>query len=145
MKLISVIFTAALLSLVEACFAQGFINLNFESASFVPGGPNGYSGVQFAQAFPGWTGTVGGTPQTGALYNNVFLDSAGISIIDHGWAASNWFGFPGGLIQGKYTAIHQSGNSLDTGQPADTTLSQAGRFRRAHSHCSSKLMRSLTH
>jgi hypothetical protein len=32
-KLISIIFTAALLSLAESCFAQGFMNLNFESAN----------------------------------------------------------------------------------------------------------------
>ena len=75
-KLISIIFTAALLSLAEACFAQGFVNLNFESASLVPIPGDAYNRVQFAQAFPGWTGTVGGVQQTLALSNNLFLDSS---------------------------------------------------------------------
>ena len=30
-KLVSIIFTASLLSLAEPCFAQGFVNLNFEN------------------------------------------------------------------------------------------------------------------
>jgi hypothetical protein len=122
-KLISIIFTAALLSLAEACFAQGFVNLNFESASLVPVPGDIYNRVQFAQAFPGWTGTVGGVQQTLALYDGVFLDSAGISIIDHNWTP--YIPSSLGLIQGNYTAILQSGLTLASNpQPADTTLSQ---------------------
>jgi hypothetical protein len=100
---------------------QGFINLNFESASLVPTG--GFY-VQFAPAFPGWTGTAGGVSLSNALYNVVYLDTAGISIIDHNWT-NQFNGIPGGLIQGRYTAILQSGIvSLNT--PGDTTLSQTG-------------------
>src|ERR1039457_146039 len=105
--------------------AQAFTNLNFESASLVPAG--GFY-VQFNQAFPGWTGTVGGVQQTLALSNNAYLDTSGISIINHGWSNPfAGFGFPnagsGGLIQGNYTAILQAGLY---GVPADTSLSQTG-------------------
>lgn len=129
MKLISVIFTAVLITSAESCFTQGFVNLNFESASLVPAG--GYY-VQFNQAFPGWTGTCGGVQQTLALYNEVYLDTAGIAIIDHNWTNSaayiNNFGYPplDTLIQGNYTAILMSGLGPPTGQPADTSLSQTG-------------------
>src|ERR1035438_8883011 len=110
-KLISIIFTAALLSLAESGFAQGFVNLNFESATLVPVSGDPYGSVQFAQAFPGWTATyVGGGISTNALYNNVFLNSAGISIIDHNWTNSFGSSFIlGGLIQENYTAILQAG------------------------------------
>ena len=126
MKLISVIFTAALLSLAEVGSSQGFVNLNFESASLVPVPGDPYGSVQYPQAFPGWTETVVGGISTNALYNNVFLDSAGITIIDHNWTNVSYI--PGGLIQGNYTAILQSGLGYTTNgaAPADISLSQTG-------------------
>jgi MYXO-CTERM domain-containing protein len=118
MKLIGVIFTAVLLSLGEMGFAQGFINLNFESASLIPAAP---FEVQFAQAFPGWIGTVGGVQQTLALSNSIYLDTSGISIINSHY---NDLGIgPAGPLQGNYTAILQAGLY---GVPADTSLSQTG-------------------
>jgi len=114
-KLIPVIFTAALLNLAEAGFGQGFVNLNFESASLVPAGP---FEVQFAQAFPGWIGTVGGVQQTIAISNTIYLDTSGISIINGNY---DNFGFgPAGPLQGNYTAI------LQAGLHGDTSLSQTG-------------------
>jgi len=104
--------------------AQAFTDLNFESATMVPA--SGFY-VQFNQAFPGWTGTVDGVQQALVLSNEVYLDSAGISIIDNNWTNStaHLSGFPGGVIQGNYTAILMSGNTLGANpQPADTTLSQ---------------------
>lgn len=112
--------------------AQGFINLNFESATLVPVPGDLYNRVQFAQAFSGWTGTVGGVQQTLALSNNVYLDSAGIAIIDHNWTNSAAYKNGGfyppvsGLIQGNYTAILMSGLDLQTYQIEDATLSQTG-------------------
>jgi len=104
--------------------AQGtFQNLGFESAALVPISANA---VQFAPAFPGWTGTIGGVQQTAALYNAITLDTSAISIIDHGW--SNPFGGPGGVIQDNFTAILIAG--LGSGplgnQPGDVTLAQTG-------------------
>jgi hypothetical protein len=66
---------------------------------------------------------VGGVQQFVAVYNGLFLDTAGFSIIDGGF--TNPFGEPGGLIQGNFTAVLMSGI---TGvlQPADATLAQTG-------------------
>lgn len=122
-----VVFAVALLA-PQNVQAQGFTNLDFESATI---GQTGGSDVQFNQALPGWTGTVGGVQQTVALYNTLYLDTAGIAIIDHNWTNSagynNGGGYPpiSGLIQGNYTAILMSGNTSGANpQPADTTLSQ---------------------
>jgi hypothetical protein len=93
-----------------------FQNLDFESASLVPVP----AGVRFASAFPGWTAYVGGVPLDTALYNDEFLDSSGLSIVDRKFAN-------GTVIQGNYTAILQAGLGLGTFQPADTRLSQTGR------------------
>jgi PEP-CTERM motif len=99
--------------------AQGtFQNLGFESPTLIPIPGDPYGRVQFAPAFPGWTGTVGGVQQTAALYNNEFLDSSGISIIDHGWSSP--LGLPGGVIEGNYTAV------LQAGVGGDTSISQTG-------------------
>ncbi len=101
--------------------AQGsFQNLGFEAATIspIPGDP--YGSVQFGPAFPGWSGTVGGLPQTSALYNNLFLDSSAIGIIDQGWP----FAFAG-VVQGNFTAVLQAGLGVGL-QPADASLFQTG-------------------
>jgi hypothetical protein len=120
------ILIVLLLILAQHGYSQGFINLGFESASLVSAG--GFN-VQFAPAFPGWIGIVGGVQQTIALSNTVYLDTSGISIINHGW--SNPFaglGYPyagsGGLIQGNFTAILQAGVGLTMSD--NTSLSQTG-------------------
>ena len=112
-----------LLSLGGAASQGTFQNLGFESASLVPISANR---VQFAPAFPGWTGSIGGVQQTGALYNDITLDTSAISIIDHSW--SNPFGGPGGIMEGNFTAILIAGlTSLPYGnQPVDVTLAQTG-------------------
>lgn len=103
-------------------FAQGFINLGFESARLVPIPEDPYNRVQFDQAFPGWTATVGGIPVTRVLTNSVFLDTAGIAIINRSW--TNFAFIPGGLIEGRYTAILMSGSLTNTFNGVDTTISQ---------------------
>lgn len=107
---------------LRSASGQDFQDLDFESATLVPVSGDAYGGVQFAQAFPGWTVTIVGAIDTNALYNNVFLDSAGIAIIDHTSS------FSGGVIEGDYTAVLQSGlgNTASGPIPADVTLSQTG-------------------
>ena len=95
------------------CFSQGFVNLDFESATIVPVSGDSYNRVEFAPAFPGWTGSVGGDVQTLALYNNIFLDSSGIGIFDTNQ-----------VIDGNYTAMLEAGLGLGSSQPSNTTLSQ---------------------
>ena len=94
--------------------AQGtFGNLNFESAVIVPISGDPYGSVQFAQAFPGWTGTINGSLETRALYNNMFLDSSGIGIQGPGSSLN---------LSGNYTAMLQSGYAL-SGPPTQALAS----------------------
>jgi len=116
-----------LLSISPLANAQGtFQNLGFESATIVPIPGDPYGRVQFAPAFPGWTGALGGIPQGGALYNSVFLDSAAISILDQGWnsVSNNFPQTRGGLITGSFTPVLIAGLGDPMQQPADATLSQ---------------------
>jgi hypothetical protein len=115
---------AILLSPVLSARAQGsFRNLGFESATLVPvpGQPAFYYS---AQAFPGWTVSIGGSQSDVALYNNVALDSSEITIIDHVWDLRPYpFLSPAGVIDGSFTAVLQAGLT-GIGNPTDTTLSQ---------------------
>ena len=113
----------ALLLSARGAPAQGiFENLGFESAKLVPvpGDPPFYD---FAQAFPGWTGHIGGVQGGLALSNRLNMDSAGFSIIDHNF--SNPYNRAGGLIEGNYTAVLMSGIS-GINQQSDTTMGQTG-------------------
>src|SRR5436190_9811851 len=118
---------ALVLLLCVICTSRGqgtFQNLGFEAASLVPIVGDPYGRVQFSQAFPGWAGYVGTNEQTRALYDNYFLDTSGISIIDSGW--TNQLGASRGLIEGNFSAILQAGfGSLQIG-PANTSIAQTG-------------------
>ena len=118
----------ASLVLICSSSAQGFVNLDFESATLVPVGKTQQTAlpgdqVQLAQALPGWTVTIVAPFTTNALYDNMFLDSAGISIIDTKgpYLASS-------VIDGLYTALLQSGLGYTStgGVVSDTTISQTG-------------------
>jgi hypothetical protein len=102
--------------------AQGtFQNLDFESTVLVPVPGDIYGRVQFAPAFPGWSGMNGTDVETLALYNSMFLDSTGIGI--HGQGSPQTFGPT--RISGNYTAMIQSGRSLSSSlTPTIASLSQ---------------------
>src|SRR5258705_6340372 len=105
LKMLLAISTLAIL----LCPASGqgtFQNLDFESATLIPIPGDPYGSVQFAPAFPGWTGYIGTNQQGAALYNKVYLDSSGISIIDQGWSHLLT---SGGVIDGNFTAVLQAG------------------------------------
>jgi hypothetical protein len=108
--------------LTGSAHAQGsFINLDFESASLVPVPGDPYGRVQLSSALPGWTGCVDGTREVRALYDNKFLDSSGIGLMDTGYASGFY------VRQGSYAVLLQAGVRLGTtDQPADVTLSQTG-------------------
>ena len=109
----------ALLLSGAGAVAQGtFQNLGFESATVV--GPPGTS-VNFGQAFPGWTGYVGGVQRSGASYDSVPMSTAGFSILDTGFSGPS----VAGVIAGNFTAFLMSG-AAGPGQQADTTLAQTG-------------------
>src|SRR5260370_661315 len=121
MKKGAFLFLCLMLLSNTRALAQGtFQNLAFEAATLVPIPGDLYGSVQFAPAFPGWTAYVGGIQQTSSLYNTVFLDTSGISIIDGSGSLR------GLLIQGNFTAVLMAGLGLSPLQPADTSLSQTG-------------------
>ncbi len=100
------------LALLRNVSAQGFVNLDFESATIIPVSGDPYNRIEFTPAFPGWTGYTGTNVQTLALFSVIFLDSSGI-------------GLTGGLS--GYGAMLEAGNTLTSPlMPADTTLSQTG-------------------
>lgn len=85
--------------------SSAFEDLDFEFPTFVPV-PSMYSGsVDAATALPGWTVFWGTSPVDLVLHDNMFLDSAGVSI----WDTNNWGGF-----QGNFTVLIQGGFSLNS-------------------------------
>jgi hypothetical protein len=92
----------------------GFTNLDFESPTAVLAPQF----VPFTQAFPGWTGNIGGALVLSVLHNSMALDSAAIDIID---TTASY----GVVIGGRYTAVLQSGLGSYPSNAA-TTLSQTG-------------------
>src|ERR1051326_1419455 len=108
--LLAVCIVAVLPAADDLLHAQGtFQNLAFESASLVPIPGDPYGRVQFDAAFPAWGGLVGGAQQNAVLYDNLFLDTSGIGIVDSGWP----FGSPP-VIQGAFTALLEAGIGGDT-------------------------------
>lgn len=84
--LLGFIFSVLALSAV----GQGtFQNLDFESAVLVPLAGDPLGRVQFAAAFPGWTGYVGANLQTLADHNNRSLSASGIAIVGPDYPSPN--------------------------------------------------------
>ncbi len=102
--------------------AQGFFNLDFESAN-VGGYATGSSDVPITLALPGWTGTYAssqfGTNQTLQVgYDAISLGGAVISVVDDNAAQ---YGF--GPLEGRYSvALFSQGLA----SPVSSTISQAG-------------------
>src|ERR1700720_1288523 len=96
--------------------AQSFGNLGFESAVLVPVSGDPYDRVEAGPAFPLWTCYTDSTELgvTNVLtlvnYDNEFLDSAGVAILNtndvHGFQALSQ------AFEGNYTALLQAGFSL---------------------------------
>lgn len=83
--------------------AQGFINLDFESPTFVPVASPYQGSVNPSNALPGWTAYWGSSLAPYALYDNYFLDTRGISIFD-----GNEFS-KSAPLQGQYSLLLQGG------------------------------------
>ena len=140
MKLISVIFTAALLNLADSGFSQGFANLNFENAHFTVdssgtffGGIFGSSAVYASNAIPGWTPYLGGVPQTDIVSNNSTAGSAMVSIQGINLPDFETFtGFVEPSLQGRWSIFLQGffgDTNLNNGQyPVVASIGQTGQI-----------------
>ncbi len=100
----------------SGALAQSFVNLDFEAAKVTPPGPGV---VPMSSAMPGWDG------QGYVNYNQEYLDSAGISILDTHY--SGWRQL-GGLLHGRFCALIQSGLRFGGGDLIDASIAQTGRF-----------------
>jgi hypothetical protein len=112
-----VLMAMLLATLNMQALGQGtFQNLDFESATLVPIPGDPYGRVEFAPAFPGWTGYIGTNVQTVADYNSRSLSEPGIAIMDTDYPSA-------GLFQGKYYArLYLS----YPGPPISAALAQSG-------------------
>ena len=104
---------------VHSCFSQGFINLNFESAS-IPNGTSSGSAIPISEGLPGWSAyfssTTGTDQTTQVIYNGISTGGFFISVID-----SNAPVFS--PIQGNYSAFLFGGGDAS---PYSATISQTG-------------------
>jgi hypothetical protein len=104
-----------LLVLVALCgkgAAQGFVNLNFESAQIIPiaGGPY-LNSIAVSNALPGWSVFYGSSQQSVITYDAPALGSTFVTL----WATN------GSQLAGNYSALLQGG-----GTAAAATISQTG-------------------
>lgn len=119
----SSIWIVLILILGQKGEAQGFVNLNFESAN-PSGHPPNSSDVPVTSAFPGWTVSyatpgVGTNTATTVWYDGLSLGGAFVSVNDTNTGA----GFV--PLQGRYSAYLFGGLSSG-GNPTYSTLSQTG-------------------
>jgi hypothetical protein len=83
----------------ELCFAQGFVNLNFERTTIPPTLVGGWAyPVDSTQALPGWT--VGGAV---IMYNDLSLGSPAVSLMGPNFP--NFAGYT--PLQGSYSVLMQ--------------------------------------
>ncbi|MFO1461818.1 MAG: PEP-CTERM sorting domain-containing protein [Verrucomicrobiota bacterium] len=105
--------------------AGSFVNLNFESSlpsSPVPGDP--WDRHPISRVMIGWSGYNGDQPETAVSINNIFLDSAGISLFTT--RVSGPLNFSSQILQGTQSAFLQAGVQLGGGPIVPTTLAQTG-------------------
>jgi hypothetical protein len=90
------------------CLSQGFINLNFESATITPDPASIYYpyAVYATGAIPGWTAYINGAQQTDIIYNNVSTGAAQVNLE----GTNNIGNYP--LIQGKYFILLQGDSNI---------------------------------
>lgn len=105
--------------------AGSFVNLNFESSlpsSPVPGDP--WERHPISRVMIGWSGYNGDQPETAVSINNIFLDSAGISLFTT--RVSGPLDFSSEILQGTQSAFLQAGVQPGFGPIVPTSLAQTG-------------------
>jgi hypothetical protein len=109
MKRITMTLAVGALFIISA-WGQGFQNLNFESATNLPGGPPIPDGVDVAatNALPGWTAYAGGSALAEINY------------------VSNYFGGVSTSVELEGGSLALSGNNLSVGLYGFASISQTG-------------------
>ena len=122
------ITTLALLLAGTWCgFSQGFVNLDFESATIQVDPSGGAPWIVYAnQAISGWTAYIGGTPANDILYNAVPLSSPAISLLGTNY---NILGHPLNLrIQGSYFVMLWGAFNHPTDGSGTAAIGQTGQI-----------------
>jgi len=103
-----------------------FQDLNFESADLAPENPvTAPNYVPIGSALPDWTGYIGGVQQTQVEYNVTTLGTASIGLLGPNWGGTAQAETGYGIIDGKYTAILQTGEySSENG--VNASIAQTG-------------------
>ena len=122
MKPIRILYLAGVsLLLTWNAYAQGFVNLRFESTTITPVVFPG--GTRYTATVPGWTWTPGGNPVNGdpnsVGFNDLALSSAAVNL-----EGTNMFA-PYSAIQGNYS-IFMQGASYNGGR--GSTIGQTGQI-----------------
>ena len=109
------------LSRMSALAQTSFQNLDFEQAAPVPivGNPSDPSGVTAASALPDWTVYLGNSTYGIVDYNDESLGTAAVDIV------SPRYKF-GGVIDGQYSVILQSGEFPFNGPLVSASIAQDG-------------------
>ncbi len=106
----SIIVTSFLLVSKFDGFAQGFVNLNFESTTLASNGTP--STVATTVGLPGWSASIGGVSQSTILYNNGTLGNSAIAIQGYNVFSPS--------IAGNFSA------ALTAGATGNASISQTG-------------------
>lgn len=105
--------------------AGSFVNLNFETS--LPSSPDPedpWQRYSMSRVMLGWTGYNGDQPETAVSINNIFLDTAGISLFTT--RVSGPLDFSSQILQGAQSAFLQAGVMPGSGPIVPTTLAQTG-------------------
>ena len=119
MKATNVLFLMAMAITLEG-HAQGFINLDFESAVIVQDASSSFypNGIYASNALPGWIVSVGATQPSDLLYNTISLGSTSVALL-----GTN--GVPGSL-SGAYSVNLYGGTTAASASISQTGLVPAG-------------------
>lgn len=104
--------------------AQGFINLNFESAGVPisqPPSPPGVPTVDIGLALPGWSAFIGTNQANMVMYNSPTLDTSAVSLFRDDISVNYPFL---NVIEGSFSVFLLGGYIAST--PTDTSLTQTG-------------------
>jgi hypothetical protein len=112
----AILAATILFGAVPGGFAQGFINLNFETANL-----SGYNAgsVPATNAIPGWTAYVNGNQAAQILYNTINLDEPAVSIQGTNSTSIT-------PIQGNFSVFLQGGSAFAFGD--NSAIGQTGQI-----------------
>ena len=117
-RVLKIWLVVLLLATAREARAQGFINLNFESAKIIPDPTSPFFpfGIAVTNALPGWTVILGGSTVSSMTYNAPAVGATFVTL-----DATN-----GQQLSGKNSVVLQGGLSLSSATISQTALVPVG-------------------